>query len=85
MANEFATNSDLCRLMTGSAHGLSRERARAMALAAGFTEAGLVALPYAAEERDAERFREWVGAGRAGTMGYLKRKAGRWRLGASSG
>ncbi len=54
---------------------LTREQARAWALEAGFQEAGLVALPYAAETRDAERFREWVAAGRAGTMGYLKRKS----------
>ncbi len=53
--------------------GLARERARALALAAGFTEAGLVAIPYAAEERDAERFAAWVRDGRAGTMQYLKR------------
>ena len=54
---------------------LAREQARALALEAGFQEAGLVALPYEAEARDAERFREWVAAGRAGTMGYLERKA----------
>ncbi len=51
------------------------EQARALALEAGFQEAGLVALPYEAEARDAERFRQWVAAGRAGTMGYLERKA----------
>ena len=34
-----------------------------------------MALPYEAETRDAERFHEWVAAGRAGTMGYLERKA----------
>ena len=56
------------------APGLSRERARALALGAGFTEAGLVALPHEAEARDAARFAEWVGAGRAGTMGYLERR-----------
>jgi len=59
---------------------LTVERARALALEAGFNEVGLVALPYEAEARDAERFREFVAAGRAGTMGYLKRKAGDGRL-----
>jgi epoxyqueuosine reductase len=54
---------------------LNVEQARAFALDAGFQEAGVVALPYEAETRDAERFREWVAAGRAGTMGYLERKA----------
>jgi epoxyqueuosine reductase len=59
---------------------LSREHARALALEAGFQEAGLVALPYEAEARDAERFREWVAAGRAGTMGYLERKGDNGQL-----
>jgi epoxyqueuosine reductase len=59
----------------GQEAGLTHERARSLALAAGFSEAGLVALPYAAEERDAGRFREWVGEGRAGTMCYLERRA----------
>src|SRR5579863_158582 len=54
---------------------LNAERARALALDAGFQEAGVVALPYEAEARDAERYRDWVAAGRAGTMGYLERKA----------
>jgi len=57
-----------------SSAGLTREEARRLALAAGFAEAGLVALPYAAEARDAGRFREWVSKGRAGTMSYLERK-----------
>ena len=57
------------------APGLRRENVHDLALEAGFQEAGLVALPYEAEARDAERFREWVAAGRAGTMGYLQRKA----------
>jgi len=54
---------------------LNADQARALALDAGFQEAGVVALPYEAEMRDAERFRKWVAAGRAGTMGYLERKA----------
>jgi epoxyqueuosine reductase len=46
---------------------------RALALESGFAEAGLVTLPYAAEERDAARFKQWIQAGRAGTMHYLAR------------
>jgi epoxyqueuosine reductase len=53
--------------------GLENERVRAWAQEAGFTEAGVVALPHAQEERDARRFEEWVKAGYAGTMSYLKR------------
>jgi epoxyqueuosine reductase len=59
---------------------LAREAAREVALAAGFTEAGLVAIPYAAEERDAERFAAWVRSGRAGTMRYLERTGEDGRL-----
>lgn len=59
---------------------LSGTMVRGLALEAGFAEAGVAALPYAAEERDAERFRAWVGAGHAGTMHYLKRKAEDGRL-----
>ncbi len=64
----------------GAFEGLTLEQARVFALDAGFQEAGLVALPYEAAARDAERFREWVAAGRAGTMGYLERKAENGRL-----
>ncbi|MGA2206960.1 MAG: tRNA epoxyqueuosine(34) reductase QueG [Terracidiphilus sp.] len=60
---------------TSAALYLTQEQARKLALGAGFVEAGLAALPYAAEARDAGRFREWVDAGRAGTMRYLERKA----------
>jgi epoxyqueuosine reductase len=60
---------------TSNISELNAEQARAFALDAGFQEAGVVALPYDAETRDAERFREWVAAGRAGTMGYLERKS----------
>jgi epoxyqueuosine reductase len=52
---------------------LDRERVRALALEAGFAEAGLVALPHHEDGRDAERFEEWVRDGRAGTMRYLER------------
>ncbi|MGH9607575.1 MAG: tRNA epoxyqueuosine(34) reductase QueG [Terracidiphilus sp.] len=59
---------------------LNRTQARARALEAGFTEAGVVALPHAGETRDAARFEEWVRAGRAGTMSYLERTAEDGRL-----
>jgi len=52
---------------------LAREPVRALALDAGFAEAGLVALPYANQQRDGERFSAWVRAGRAGKMHYLER------------
>ena len=52
---------------------MSAERVRALALEAGFTEAGLVSLPHHSEALDAERFKAWVQAGRAGTMDYLAR------------
>ena len=59
---------------------LSRNEVRALALAAGFVEAGLVAIPYADEARDAERFTDWVRAGRAGAMRYLEQRATNGRL-----
>jgi epoxyqueuosine reductase len=52
---------------------LDRDAVRTLALEAGFTEAGLVALPHARQQRDAERFSAWVEAGRAGKMHYLER------------
>jgi epoxyqueuosine reductase len=51
-----------------------------VALEVGFTKAGLVALPYAQQERDSMRFEEWVRAGRAGTMRYLERRDESGRL-----
>ena len=78
MSNESAHPAPSTAAIPAS--GLARERARALALAAGFTEAGLVALPYADEERDAGRFAAWVRAGRAGTMQYLKRTGEDGRL-----
>jgi epoxyqueuosine reductase len=59
---------------TNAARGMTREVARRLALEAGFTEAGVVALPHPYQERDAVRFEEWVRAGRAGTMLYLERR-----------
>jgi epoxyqueuosine reductase len=63
-----------------SAAGLTREWARALTRDVGFSEAGLVALPYPDETRDATRFERWIGAGRAGSMRYLQRVAENGRL-----
>jgi epoxyqueuosine reductase len=52
---------------------LSYNGVRALAVNAGFTEAGVVALPHAKEARDADRFTTWIDAGRAGAMQYLRR------------
>ena len=52
---------------------LRRESVRALAREAGFTEAGLIALPHDSESRDADRFTRWLSAGRAGSMQYLER------------
>ncbi|HEY1987454.1 MAG TPA: tRNA epoxyqueuosine(34) reductase QueG [Terracidiphilus sp.] len=52
---------------------LSREGVQALAMEAGFSEAGVVALPHHEVGRDATRFEEWIETGRAGTMNYLKR------------
>jgi epoxyqueuosine reductase len=57
-----------------ASRGLRRDEVRAWALGAGFAEAGLVSLPHQSQARDAERFDEWVEAGRAGTMKYLERR-----------
>jgi epoxyqueuosine reductase len=52
---------------------LDLQFARMSAREAGFAESGMVALPHIHETRDAERYKSWVKAGRAGTMGYLGR------------
>jgi len=67
-------------LPSGLNPGLNLARVRAWAQEAGFSEAGLAALPHAAEARDAERFEEWVAARRAGTMRYLQRRDENGRL-----
>jgi len=54
---------------------LSHERARQLAVEAGFSAAGLVALPHADEARTGEHFEQWLRAGRSGTMNYLARTA----------
>lgn len=53
---------------------LSYNAARTLAVNAGFTEAGVVALPHVEEARDARRFTTFIDAGRAGTMQYLRRR-----------
>lgn len=58
---------------SGRSPELAEEEVRAWALEAGFSEAGVVALPPASEERDATRYQQWIEAGHAGTMDYLKR------------
>jgi epoxyqueuosine reductase len=47
---------------------------RALAVAAGFTEAGIVSLPYPETDRDAGRFSEFINLERSGTMDYLARR-----------
>ena len=54
--------------------------ARRWAQDAGFTEAGVVALPHVQEARDASRYEKWIDAGRAGSMRYLERRDEHGRL-----
>ena len=58
----------------------NRDQVRNLALEAGFSEAGLVSLPYQYESRDAARYEEWVRAGRAATMHYLARTGAQGEL-----
>jgi epoxyqueuosine reductase len=74
MVNELPRHPPSSAVSSASASArLSLELARSLALEAGFTEAGLVALPHPAEERDAARFEEWVRAGHSASMSYLQR------------
>src|SRR5579863_1660492 len=57
-----------------SPRALTVEFVRTLALDAGFSEAGLVGLPHVDESRDARRFKDWIHAGRAGSMNYLTRR-----------
>lgn len=54
--------------------GKIRERARELAREAGFTEAGVVALPHDGSVREAARFEAFVNAGFAGEMEWLERR-----------
>jgi epoxyqueuosine reductase len=56
-----------------STANLGKEDVYRLAQECGFATAGVVALPYGGESRDAERFAKWIGAGHAGTMQYLTR------------
>jgi epoxyqueuosine reductase len=62
-------------IQDGTAASLSPKLARELAMTCGFSEAGVVSLPYQAAERDAGRFEQWIDAGRAGAMRYLERTA----------
>lgn len=61
--------------IAGAGARLSLAAVRSLALEAGFTEAGVVALPYSATERDADRIEQWIAAGTAGTMHYLEQRS----------
>jgi epoxyqueuosine reductase len=59
------------RVKLDSPRALTLESVRTLALRAGFSEAGLTALPHANESRDAARLDDWIHHGRAGSMHYL--------------
>lgn len=65
---------------TASPVAIGQESLRELARRAGFTEAGIVGLPYADVDRDEVRFAEFVAEGRAGTMHYLARRDDQHRL-----
>ena len=52
---------------------LSRGLVCMLATEAGFSDAGIIALPHSNDERDAERFTVWIRSGRSGSMHYLAR------------
>jgi epoxyqueuosine reductase len=61
-------------LSNGTASVLSQTAIHTLAVGAGFTEAGIVALPYPETDRDAGRFSEFIDRERAGSMDYLARR-----------
>ena len=67
-------------IQAGAAASLHADRARALAVECGFTEAGTAPLPYPASDRDAARFEAWIGEGRAGAMHYLERTSEEGKL-----
>ena len=50
-----------------------KDEIRALAVNSGFSDAGVVKVPHNNEARDAQRYTNWIQAGRAGSMEYLKR------------
>jgi epoxyqueuosine reductase len=73
LISEPRQESSLAPVPQVNTPSLHYESVRSLAIEAGFTEAGLVALPHMQEERDAGRFQQWLKEGRAGTMSYLER------------
>jgi epoxyqueuosine reductase len=63
-----------------SPRSLDLATARALSRDSGFDDAGVVRLPHENEDRDAERFDDWIHAGRAGSMHYLTRRDEQGRL-----
>jgi epoxyqueuosine reductase len=68
LAQELRENGVMA--MTRTDREWVEERARA----AGFDLAGVAAVPEAASEAESRRFAEWIEAGRAGEMDWLKRR-----------
>lgn len=59
---------------------LEADCARRLALEAGFADAAVVELPFAAERDAGTRFAAWIAEGRAGEMRYLERRDDAGRL-----
>jgi epoxyqueuosine reductase len=53
---------------------LEAVKVRVLALQAGFSDAGVVALPYVDEAQEGARYAAWVAAGRAGAMQYMEQR-----------
>jgi epoxyqueuosine reductase len=58
----------------GGTPAFTQSAIRQLALQAGFTEAGIAALPHPDTLRDAQRFEHFVDSGHAGSMEYLARR-----------